>query len=162
MENYLNSPINKSPKDSKYWSKSIETVKVAKSYITASFALFDKVKDSYTKPNNKNKISQLKFYEKKHQNYQIKSLVTDVDNSNHRRVKEVLLDSKTLSFLPPIVKKEKNNNLTKKNNFKKIKLTNDKIVKINQIKFNNPGKYENFIRRHDVGNIFYNRVEIEK
>ncbi len=162
MENYLNLPINKSPKDSKYWSKSIETVKVAKSYITASFALIDKVKESYSKTNNKSKITQLKFYEKKQQNYQLKPLVTDVDNSRHRIVKEVLLDSKSLTFLPPIVKKEKNSSYTKKNNFKKINLTHDKILKINQIKFNNPGKYEKFFRRQDVGNIFYNRKEIEK
>ena len=162
MDYYQTSPLLIVKKETKNWSKSIETVKVAKSYITASFALIERERDNYSRAINNKRTTKLKFLEKKSNNSICKPLVTEFDISKQKRVKDVLLDPNIVALLPPIPIKEKSTSFSKKNNFKKINLTNDKLVKINQIKFGQFGRYEKFIQRHNVGNIFYNHVQLEK
>ena len=161
MEYYKYSSSKNNEKQLKNWSKSIDTVKVAQSYITASISLLDKVKQSYSNINKPlRRPNQIKL--KKNDNITVKPLMTELNNMNSRGYREVMLDSGSLSNLPVIPNKENIIDLIKKKSPKIKNVSIEKANKYNKMKFQDSFKYKKFLQSNHIGNIFYGSIKMDK
>ena len=131
-----------------------KTLKIAKRYITASFAFLNKVKDNSSRAALLKAKSRIKEATKLEEST---ARIMGTDPTKINKVSNILLDTKGLDYHQRNLPKEKSVKQLSKGKITLTKITRKttKPGRINYLNFDNSIKFEQFLHRYNLGNLFY-------